>query len=620
MENNNFDPLDNLLNRQKAALNGETINTDQTPDPSINTNPATGSIENNGKGLMDIDIDDEYGNNDLESSIREEEKMEQLAREKAIAEKRAKMEADKKDAMPPQEYDMKYHTEAIGFQSDKLNIVTGMVNRVVAKYRLISGGIPDTVTNLNGRIIRDRMQVMGELIDLYHTNGETITPEFEKIVLSNWILPDQTLAINNINENGIVVDRTMYNAPTNIDQSQQTNNQQANAESTQTAEPPTININVEKNAPVTVNVDDSVTSMMSQSNVVNIHVKEVSEKDMSAVTIIENSNKPGIIKAYDPGINDVPVTLPLSAYRCTIRSINWSDFIKLSAPTSNNPSDNELKKWSVIYKHIKNPSIGEFTDFEDFLKKTKYQDKELLLWGLLVATSGDEETLNYKCGNKKCRKDISIKYRPREIVQVDATNPVTEKWREAEAATVGPEAIKVWESVNRKRRRYKLPNTGIIAEINDPSAYEFITEKLPLVNKIFKRYRPDQEMFEADQDDPTLTEFDYLSANALYVSAMTIVVNENGTNKEYRYTNWDDIESIITTALDSEDSGILLKIIEKSRSHTSPLSFKVPVPDCPHCGRHEEYIPIDDIGNSLLFQLSRRLNNTQINLIEMDSN
>jgi hypothetical protein len=127
-------------------------------------------------------------------------------------------------------------------------------------------------------------------------------------------------------------------------------------------------------------------------------------------------------------------------------------------------------------------------------------------------------------------------------------------------------------------------------------------------------------MFEADQDDPTLTEFDYLSANALYVSAMTIVVNENGTNKEYRYTNWDDIESIITTALDSEDSGILLKIIEKSRSHTSPLSFKVPVPDCPHCGRHEEYIPIDDIGNSLLFQLSRRLNNTQINLIEMDSN
>ena len=617
MENNNRDPLEAMLNRQKAALTGEPIDEIQ-PQPST-INPT--SIENNGNKLMNMEIEDEYGNNDLVNSIKDEERIDQLAREQAIAEKQAQRDSETKTVMPPDQYDMKYHTDAIDFQSDKLGIVTGMVNRVVAKYRIISGGIPDAVTNLDGKTIPGKMQIMGELIDLYHKNGEKITPDIENLILSNWIMPDQTLAIDNINENGIVIDRTMYNAPTN--NTQQNISADSKQEETKDAdeEPPTININVGKETPVTVNVDDSITSMMSHSNVLNIHVREVTEKELSSVTVIENSNKPGIIKPYDQGINDVPITLPLSAYRCVLRAINFADVIKLSAPISKNVSDVELRRWSVIYNHLKNPSIGEFTDFEDFLKKTKYQDKEILMWGILVATSGDEETLKYKCGNPKCRKDLSVKYCPREIVHVDEENPLVDKWKQAADAPVGPAAVKIWEDANTKRRRYKLPNTGIIVEINEPSAFEFITEKLPLINKIYKRYKPNSEFGEQDDmDDGTLAEFEYISSNALYVSAMTIVVKENGVTKEYRYTKFDDIETIVTTSLDVEDSRILMKLIERAQKNTSPLSFKVPIPNCPHCGRHEDAIPINDIAMTLLFQLSRRLEDTQINLIEMDSN
>ena len=125
-------------------------------------------------------------------------------------------------------------------------------------------------------------------------------------------------------------------------------------------------------------------------------------------------------------------------------------------------------------------------------------------------------------------------------------------------------------------------------------------------------------MNENDLNDPSMAEFDYLSTNALFISALTIVREENGKTKEYRFTNWEDIEKIITESLDAEDSGILLKIIEKSREKSSPISFRVENIDCPVCGRHEDYIPINDIGNTLLFQVSRRLGNTQINLIEMD--
>lgn len=624
---NKNDPLEELLQLHKKTLNGEipTPPAEHVKEktPAVN-NPSDITPVHVVNDIMDEEIDDEYGDNDLMNEIEAEEKANQEARQQAAEEMKSQMNTANR-VMPPDEKDMKYHDEAIGFQSEKLSVVSMMVQQVVAKRRIISGGIPETP--IPEKQVLGKMAVMGELIDIYHKSGQVITPEFENLILNNWVMPDGTLAIHNINEQGIVIDKLMMNNPTGTypDQSGKPQNPTYDPEAVDKAikelkeseKPATININVEKNTPVTVNVDESVISEMTNSNEVNIYVKEVSEVELKASTIVENSNKEGIISTYDSGINDVPVTLPLSGYRCVMRPINWFGFIKLTAPTSQNGSDIELKKWSVIYEHLKNPSIGKFENFEDFMKKTKYQDRELLMWALLVATSDDEETLSIRCGNPKCRNEIKVKYHPREIVNVDWDKaPVW--YKAAYDGAVGPDAIKIWESANNKRRRYKLPNTGVIAEVNEPSAYEFVTIKLPLIQELYNRYRPNESMTELDVNDPTMAEFDYLSTNALFISALTIVKNENGQPMEYRYTNWDDIEKIITQGLDAEDSGILLKIIEKARNNVSPVSFRLNSIDCPVCGKHEEFIPINDIGNTLLFQVSRRLSNTQINLIEMD--
>ena len=591
----NRDPLDDLLRSHASVLGNESIEPEEEP---VQETP-----------VFDEDL---YGTNDLANEIANEEAAYEESRKAAAAELSAKKaEADANKAMmPPDENDMKYHDDAMGFQSEKLSIVSMMTQKVVAKYRLISGGIPDSPNPELGVI--GRMAVMGELIDIYHNSGEKITPEFERLVLSNWVMPDGTLAIHNISADGTVIDRIAASTSENT-----TNDVVEDNVEEKKPETPTINITVEKNNPVTVKIDENVISQTTLTNEINIHVKEVSEKDLLKTTIVENSNQEGIITKYDSGINDVPITLPLSAYRCVMRPINWFDFIKLTAPTSQNAPDNELKRWSVIYDHMKNPSIGEFKDFEDFMKKTKYQDREILMWGLLVATADQEEGLTIKCGNPKCRNPIKIKYDPRTIVHLDESK--LPKWYvPAHEASVGDEALKVWEAANNKRTRYKLPNTGIIAEVNEPSAYEFVNVKLPLINDLYKKDRAEGTMNENDLNVPSMAEFDYLSTNALFISALTIVREENGKTKEYRFTNWEDIEKIITESLDAEDSGILLKIIEKSREKSSPISFRVENIDCPVCGRHEDYIPINDIGNTLLFQVSRRLGNTQINLIEMD--
>lgn len=601
-ENKNIDPLEALLSKHKAAMGEADVPT--TPPTVTNSTPQIPD---------DVDI---YGENDQQKEIEAEDAAREAEREAKAAEQRAIAEAaieKNSGMMPPDEKDMKYHEEAIGFQTEKLSIVTTMINKVVAKYRLVSGAIPtEMIKDNTGRVILDQVAIKAELCELYEKNGDVITPEFENMILENWIMPDGTIAADNI-VNGVVVDSTIQPQIASVD-----NNTISNFPSNDTPkekeEPtPTINITVEKNTPVTVNVDENLTANMTSSRVVDIIVKEVSEKELKMANIIENSNIEGIITKYDSGINDVPLTLPLSGYRCVMRSINWWDFIKLTAPTSNSPVDNELKKWSVIYDHIKNVSIGDFANLEDFMKKTKYQDREFLMWGLLVATADDEELLEFKCQNPKCQQHIRIKYRPRNIQHVEE-DKIPKWWTAAGKAAPGEDAIKVWEQANGLRKRYQLPNTKIIVEINEPSAYDFVTKKLPLIEELLKRYRPDGDMSKINPEDPTMAEFDYLSANALFVSAMTIVRGD----KEYRFTDWSSIEQIITEGLDAEDSGILLKIIDKARNNVSPITFRVNDITCTACKQHYDYMPIPDIGGTLLFQVSQRLSNTQINLTEMD--
>lgn len=610
----NTDPLADLLKSQAEALGKtvaeETTITTATDDTAANDEVVVPEVTKVEPITFDDDDieDDIYGDNDLANEIKEEDaiaEQQRIATAAENAENRAKTEVPK-TTMAPDPYDKRYQNDAIGYQSEKLSTVSLMVQKVVAKHKLFSGGIPENPVPELG--VLGRMAVMGELIDIYHRSGEKITKEFEDMVLSNWLMPDNTLASSHLSEDGTL---------NNVDVTGATTTDTANENVEKKKNAPTINITVEKNSPVTVNVDEEMIKSATSSNEINVHIKEVCEKDLLKTVIVENSNQEGIITKYDSGINDVPVTLPMSGYRCVLRPINYFDFIKLTAPTSQNAADTELKRWSVIYDHIKNPSIGDFENFEDFMKKTKYQDREILMWALLVATADEEEGLDITCGNPKCRNHVKLKYDPRTIIHIDQ-DKIPKWYIPAYEAAPGEEAIKIWESANKRRKRYGLPNTGIIAEINEPSAYDFVTNKLPLLNEIFKRYRPNDVMTEQDMNDPSLAAFDYLSSNALFVSALTIVREENGKEKEYRYTNWDDIERIITESLDSVDSAILIKLIQKDRNDRNPVSFRVENVTCPKCGRHDEFIPINDIGNSLLFQLSRRLENTQVNLIEMD--
>lgn len=594
------DPLDALIKKHEAAANNEAVEKkDETIVPQAPVPPVPEKIIIPTQTPMDID----YGDDDQEAEIAAEEAVQEQMRKEAMEEAAAKRAEQVKTVMPPDSHDPNVVSDMANYQTEKVAVVTTMVNKVIAKYHITEGAIPDLPDPMNN--IKGRREVMGDLIEYFdtHTDNE-ITPEFEALILNNWIMPGGQRASEWIKE-----PHPAYVSP----EEEKLEKLQEPVQVNEKLEVvPQITINVPEGSDVTVNVDSDVVREMTTSQKIDIIVKKVSEKDMKKEVIL-NTQQKGIIQTYDPGINDTPVTLPISAYRCVMRPINWFDFIRLVSPSSQNRSDDELKKWSVIYKHLKNPSIGEFKDFDDFLKKTKYQDRELLMWAVLVATADEEEPLSITCPNPKCRHQRTLKYRPRTIVHLDPDH-VPKFYDAVHNANVQEDAQKIFDEVSNKRTRYTLPSTGIIVEISEPSAYDFITKKLNLVQELYKRYVPEGDMADLDPEDPRMAEFDYLSANALYITSMSIVRD----GKEYMFDQWEDIEEIIRNALDTEDSAILLKLISQSRANTSPVSFYLEDIVCPQCGLKREKLPINDIGQTLLFQVSRRLNNMEINLKETD--
>lgn len=603
------DPLDAIIAKHEAAAKGEAVEkTDETIVPQVPVPPVpdqiilpTGEPIPTPETKAPIEID--YGDDDQDAEIAAEEAERDAMRQAAVEEAAAKRAEEKKTIMPPDSHDPNVMADFANYQTEKVAVVTTMVNKVIAKYHITEGAIPELPDLMNN--VKGRREVMGDLIEYFdtHTDNE-ITPEFEAIILNNWIMPSGEKASVWIKN-----PHPTYNTPEEEAEAKAKPSVQVN-EKLEVV--PQITINVPEGSDVTVNVDADVVRNMSESRKVDIVVNKISEKEMK-MDVILNTQQKGIIQTYDSGVNDTPVTLPISAYRCVMRPINWFDFIRLVSPSSQNRSDDELKKWSVIYKHLKNPSIGAFKDFDDFLKKTKYQDRELLMWAVLVATADEEEPLSIKCPNPKCRYERTLKYRPRTIVHLDPDH-IPAYYNDCHNAMAVEDAQKIFNEVANKRTRYTLPNTGIIVEISEPSAYDFITKKLNLVQQLFERYVPDGDMSELDPEDPKMVEFDYLSANALYITSMSIIRD----GKEYMFDQWEDIEEIIRDGLDTEDSAILLKLIGKSRANTSPVSFYLEDIVCPKCGLKRDKLPINDIGQTLLFQVSRRLDNMEVNLKETD--
>ena len=509
--------------------------------------------------------------------------------------------------------------KAIGFQADKIAMINRMTQMVLKKYFIKEGEIPEAYPAEGAGNHLTRLQCLGELTAMYETTGNIITPEFEQIILNNWKMNNGQFAIDWVKENtstdengNVILDQ--YKLPSK-DNSNEKSQEDNSDDTDKNNAGPTINIFTPDDvSSVTVNIDEEALGEMNFSNKVNVNVVKVSNEELFAgKTIVENSDKPGIIREFTSSSSDVSFTLPASGYRCTMTGINWFDALDIADVAGKNLQDREIEQWSMFYKHMRNVSIGEFTDFEDFLKKTKYVDGSVIMWGLLTATTGDEEEFGYTCSNEKCGKDFVIKYNPHSVAHINNDN-ITDAYFRASKASPGKEALDVYHEMGGHTLWYTLPDSKIIVELSQPSAYDMINNKLRIQNQLQNQMREEAANAENPREYQGAKLQYYMGINQ-FISSITIP----GTTKDshsYKYTTWEDIVTILGK-LSWKDSNMLSPLMAAlSRKFQSPIDMYIENVDCPHCGKHIERLFVTNIQSQLLFSASRRYQNTEINLIE----
>lgn len=621
--NNNIEvnPLEALLNKHKQATQGtqgtdanveaEKTNTASAevmhPDvdidvddaPVVNTTPEPKPLELP-KDIPVVDDDDIYGTNDLEKEMREEDIRLAAERKRKLEERRAEEEANKA-AMPAQSLDPEYQKKAVTFQVDKIAMINRMCQMVLKKYKITTGEIPESYPPEDTHDKLTRLQCMGEMTEYYENHGAVIDETFEKLLLDNWQMPDGQYACEWI-----------HNGDTPDDSNEEIN--QARRITDDVDVTPTINIFAPEDASsIVVNIDENMLADLSEEKKVNVKIKRVSEKELISAPIIENSDKPGIIKPYAPETGDIALTLPISGYRCTVSALNWFEALNLEDVAGKNSADRAIDQWSTIYKHIKNPSIGNFESFEDFLKKTNYLDQEYFMWGLLTATTGDHEEFMNKCSNPKCEKGFLIKYDPHTVAHINKEH-LDDDYIKTHEVAPGDEAMKHFNKVQSKRMRYELPESKVVIDIGSPSVYDFINNRLGVLDKLGDQMAKEAQI--AGDPNYRSPRIQLQMTFNLYINSVLIPVTENGVKKYYKYDKWNDILEALD-ALSWGDSGILMKLMQTvAEKLASPIDMYIENITCPHCKKHFDKMFIGNIQNQLLFRASRRLENTEISLIE----
>lgn len=600
------DPLDDVMNRISSQKSN--IITPKQPQPD-NFKELVAEQSNEIRKADPEPIN--YGDDDLEAEIAREEELLKQQKQQKIEEAARVHEENKGEKMAPQHLDLNEIANELGFQAETISIVGKMAEEVVKRNKLPSGGIPvedEKILDANGNPIPIRLRAMGELVEEYQNQGEIITKKFEDIVLDNWVLDDGTPA------RAYIMNR---DNPQPVEETKSDD-----VEEDEKEKEPAVNINVYNadNTPITVNIDGSIVEDIKKESVIDIYVKEVSEKELRASKVIENCKIENIIKPYDPGLSDAPVTLPVSGYRAVLRPMGWFELVTYVQPTARTAADAILKQWSIIYKHIKWTSIGEFKDFDDFLSKTKFVDQEFLMWAILVSTASENESITIGCGDKDCNNTHTMTYNPRSIINIDPKT-VPKYYQKVDSAAPGAEAIEVYQNHAVTHRMFRLPKTKVLVEFDSPSVAEFINVKYSRMRTVFEQYYPDDNF---DQVLPQLmemlndekmrdTEFALKMAAAIGISAVSLHVD----GKDYRYTDWSSIEKILMETLDYSDSFLLFtKLFPEYAVFKSPISFSLEGFKCEKCGRDNTHLPITSIAGQLLFSLSQRYENTKINLTD----
>lgn len=95
--------------------------------------------------------------------------------------------------------------------------------------------------------------------------------------------------------------------------------------------------------------------------------------------------------------NSFPCTAVASRYKCDITPITFEEYDQLQNMVETSKLARENKIWSIIYRHVKNPTIGEFKSFNEFCEHTAWVDRKRFWFAMMCTMRSDTDTIRLRC-------------------------------------------------------------------------------------------------------------------------------------------------------------------------------------------------------------------------------
>ena len=333
-----------------------------------------------------------------------------------------------------------------------------------------------------------------------------------------------------------------------------------------------------------------------------IKVTEVKTVDIEAVRA-KKSNKSfhealGEFDYHGPKTN---ICFPLSGFTAQMKGLTFGQYQDIIRSMDANV-DRQYKIMTIIYHNMVNISSGPFKDFDDFLHHFAFQDTNLALYGMLIASEKGNQSMTVTCHN--CETDFELTYDVRSLLRLDKCSKGFLDQMDIIMDARPTEYKKIQENAPVNTVRViRLPDTQAVAEIGQASVYEFIYNFLPAgQDKNFK------ELFgeDAEMDD------DSLAILMLLMGIRTLYIPDPESDEFFECKTYEEIIRGVMS-LSPSDMAILSRYIEEILGQYQ-IVFGIPA-KCPNCGTITELVEIDI--SDMFFRLNQRLTNLEVDLSQL---
>lgn len=307
-----------------------------------------------------------------------------------------------------------------------------------------------------------------------------------------------------------------------------------------------------------------------------IRLVEVEDQDLHMIKsskIPPHVDKVSFIRNLDAAISSYRVPLPVMGDYAQLTGAQTIQMATAFGSEDDSILDLTVKQAQLVYdRFFGSLTTKKYDDqnrtvmsYDEFINTMPYNDLDMLVYGVYVASTPEEQELKMKCG--RCHKDFTWNINAKQLVDTTLMEEeIRNRMNDVLSHTQNPEYIAKLSKDWHTETRMKSPSTGNIYAFQQPT----IAKALDVFQRVDMN----------DQMD---------AINAIFLIHLNTVFFKLATpdkeGNEYVELNYpDDVNAMLQLMKDIPESD--LKLLSK---YMRTMNYDLPLmiyPVCPHCDNH----------------------------------